>query len=141
MWAMLLLTMEDLEGRRIWVRLGRRAARSRKRPFKVSLLCLSTALWVARLSAVLALRLGFLLMPGCCCWGEEGVSVGLIMGVGFEAGGGLAVADAVVVGPLAKEVFMDIGACGDELPELGVLVVLLWVLLLLLFEFELEAPE
>jgi hypothetical protein len=63
------------------------------------------------------------------------------MGVGFEAGGGLAVADAVVVGPLAKEVFMDIGACGDELPELGVLVVLLWVLLLLLFEFELEAPE
>ena len=28
MWAMEELTMEDLEGRRIWERLGRRAARS-----------------------------------------------------------------------------------------------------------------
>lgn len=55
---MLLLTIEDLEGRRIWVRFGRRAARSKNLPFNVSRRCLSTALWVARRSAVLARRLG-----------------------------------------------------------------------------------
>ena len=33
---------------------------AKNRPFKVSLRCLSTALWVARRSAVLARRLGFL---------------------------------------------------------------------------------
>ena len=62
MCAMDELTMEDLEGRRIWERLGRSWARSRKRPFRVSLLCLSTALWVALLSAVLARLDGLRLM-------------------------------------------------------------------------------
>jgi hypothetical protein len=50
------LTIADLDGRRTEVKLGRRAARSKNRPFKVSLRCRSTALCVARLSAVLALR-------------------------------------------------------------------------------------
>ena len=36
----------------------RRAERTRKRPFRVSLRALSTALWVARRSAVLARLLG-----------------------------------------------------------------------------------
>ena len=83
------LTMEDLEGRRIWERLGRRAARSynvqegisgknccgmedlkrtRKRPLRVSRRARSTALWVALRSAVLArllgLRLGWLELLG-----------------------------------------------------------------------------
>jgi hypothetical protein len=58
MCAMLELTMEDFEGRRIWERLGRREARSKNLPLSVSLLCLSTALCVARRSAVLARRLG-----------------------------------------------------------------------------------
>ena len=62
MWAMDELTIEDLEGRRIWERLGRSWARSRKRPLSVSLLCLSTALWVALLSAVLARLEGLRLM-------------------------------------------------------------------------------
>lgn len=42
------------EGLLIWLRFGKSAAKSRKRPFNVSRLCLSTALWVARRSAVLA---------------------------------------------------------------------------------------
>jgi hypothetical protein len=58
MCAMLELTMEDFEGRRIWERLGKREARSKNLPLSVSLLCLSTALCVARRSAVLARRLG-----------------------------------------------------------------------------------
>jgi hypothetical protein len=51
--------MEDLEGRRIWDKLGRRAARSRNLPLRVSLLWRSTALWVALRSAVFARLLGF----------------------------------------------------------------------------------
>jgi preprotein translocase subunit SecG len=54
---MLLFTIALFDGRRTEVRLGRRAARSKNRPFNVSLLCLSTALCVARRSAVLARRL------------------------------------------------------------------------------------
>lgn len=62
MCAMLELTMEDFEGRRIWERFGRREARSKNLPLRVSLLCLSTALWVARRSAVFARRLGLRFM-------------------------------------------------------------------------------
>ena len=50
--------MEDLEGRRICARLGSKAARSRKRPLSVSRRWRSTALCVARRSAVLARLLG-----------------------------------------------------------------------------------
>jgi hypothetical protein len=60
MWAIDELTIDDFDGRRIWERLGSRAARSKNLPLSVSLRCLSTALCVARLSAVLARRLGFL---------------------------------------------------------------------------------
>lgn len=49
------LTIADLEGRRTWERFGRILARSKNRPFKTSRLALSTALCVARRSAVLAL--------------------------------------------------------------------------------------
>jgi len=58
-------TIADLEGRRTVARFGRSAARSKNLPFKVSLLCLSTALCVALRSAVLARRLGlrFMLPP------------------------------------------------------------------------------
>jgi hypothetical protein len=69
------LTMADLDGRRTETRLGRRAAKScakhqhvtghkdyrgrtRKRLLRVSRRARSTALWVARRSAVLARRLG-----------------------------------------------------------------------------------
>jgi len=60
MWAIDELTIEDLDGRRIWERFGKRAARSKKRLLRVSRRCLSTALWVALLSAVFARLLGFL---------------------------------------------------------------------------------
>jgi hypothetical protein len=52
--------MADFEGRRIWDRFGKRPARSKKRPLRVSRRCLSTALWVALRSAVFARLLGFL---------------------------------------------------------------------------------
>jgi len=58
------LTIEDFEGRRIWDRFGNSAARSRNLPLRVSLRWRSTALWVARRSAVLALLLGFRFMEG-----------------------------------------------------------------------------
>lgn len=58
MCAIELLTIEDLEGRRICERLGKRPARSRNRPFNVSRRALSTALWVALRSAVFARLLG-----------------------------------------------------------------------------------
>jgi hypothetical protein len=56
--------MADLEGRRIWDRFGKRPARSKKRPLRVSRRCLSTALWVALRSAVFARLLGFLFVAG-----------------------------------------------------------------------------
>lgn len=102
------LTMEDLEGRRIWDRFGRRAARSwggnswehmrrkkkkggltRKRPLRVSLRCRSTALWVALRSAVLARLLGLRLVVvvevGVVLVGEVGV---LLIGSWGGGGGG-----------------------------------------------------
>jgi hypothetical protein len=71
MWAIDELTIEDLDGRRIWERFGKRAARSKKRPLRVSRRCLSTALWVALRSAVFARLLGFLFPAEVRGIGEE----------------------------------------------------------------------
>jgi hypothetical protein len=50
------LTIALFEGRRTAAKLGSIAARSRNLPLRVSRLARSTALWVARRSAVFALR-------------------------------------------------------------------------------------
>ena len=71
---------------------------TKKRPLSVSLRCRSTALWVALLSAVLALRLGFLFIweeaELCCgawllsCSGEAGSArAGKLDGEGGVRGG------------------------------------------------------
>lgn len=85
MWAIEELTIEDFEGRRICERLGSRAARSKKRLFRVSRRCLSTALCVARRSAVLARRLGLRLEFAPL----EGLDV-VVLAEAASAGGGSA---------------------------------------------------
>lgn len=78
-----LLTIEDFDGRRIWERFGRSAARSKNRPFRVSRRARSTALCVALRSAVFARLLGLRLAAGGT--GAGGI---VLAGAGVPSTGG-----------------------------------------------------